>query len=326
MSDMNGPACSELHLSRDGVDVLLRASQRLSSSHAPATASPLSTRTVAYDSDGADTDHDMDTIELSKRRTNEEVTNPGSWRPPTGRLLLSSKSEQEGVCESQLARLSDSPRVMQPTSKATRKQALSFILNGGSQDQAAFDTVLATHRHEPRATTTSISSAGATTSVASTVTTTSGSKKRSYEMSIGGTEETQQTPERRRRKRRSSVPCDVCGRVFGEAAALRKHQRVVHEKLKDFECDQCGRKFAEKSNLKKHQQARHGAATKPHPCPDCNKVFNFSDGLRRHINNCHLGLRPYKCTVEGCQSAFKQRTHLQKHLQSVHGLTADKPT
>lgn len=321
---MNTPVCSNSRPPRDGVDVLLRASQRLSDSPARTVASPSSAHTVMYDSDGADTDHDMETIELSKQRTNEDGADQGPWRPVMGRLLLSTKVGQEGTCESQLARLSDSPRVMQPTVKPTRKQALSFILNGGSQDQAAFDSVLASHNHEPRATTTSVSTAGATSSAASTVTTASGSKKRSHEVAIGATEETQQTPERRRRKRRSSVPCNICGRVFGEAAALRKHQRVVHEKLKDFECNECGRKFAEKSNLKKHQQARHGAATKPHPCPDCNKVFNFSDGLRRHINNCHLGLRPYKCAVEGCQSAFKQRTHLQKHLQSVHGLTPEK--
>jgi Zinc finger, C2H2 type len=126
--------------------------------------------------------------------------------------------------------------------------------------------------------------------------------------------------DRKRRRRRASVPCELCGRVFGEAAALRKHCRVVHEKKKDFTCEDCGRAFAEKSNLKKHAQARHGAAARPHPCPDCTKVFSFSDGLRRHINNCHLGLRPYNCPVEGCAHAFKQRTHLQKHQQSVHGI------
>jgi uncharacterized Zn-finger protein len=128
---------------------------------------------------------------------------------------------------------------------------------------------------------------------------------------------------RKRRKRRASVPCETCGRVFGEAAALRKHQKVVHEQRKDFKCDVCGRAFAEKSNLKKHAQARHGTASNPHPCTYCGKEFNFSDGLRRHVNNCHLGLRPYVCDVDGCGAAFKQRTHLQKHLMRVnHGRPA----
>jgi len=121
----------------------------------------------------------------------------------------------------------------------------------------------------------------------------------------------------KRRKKRASVPCDQCGRLFGEAAAVRKHKRVVHLKVKDFACDVCSRKFAEKSNLKKHILARH-QQTRSHKCTECGKVFNFTDGLRRHYNNCHLGLRPYKCDI--CPSGFKQRTHLQKHKLSVHNI------
>lgn len=116
-------------------------------------------------------------------------------------------------------------------------------------------------------------------------------------------------------RRRARVACDVCGRQFGEAAAVRKHKRVVHDKVKEFGCDHCGRRFAEKSNLKKHIIARH-EVSRTHKCTICSKDFNFTDGLRRHINNCHLGLRPYQC--DDCPSAFKQRTHLQKHRASVH--------
>lgn len=125
---------------------------------------------------------------------------------------------------------------------------------------------------------------------------------------------------KRRRKRPESAPCEICGRVFGEAGALTKHRRVVHERVKNYVCTDCGRAFAEKSNMKKHRQAKHGEASNPLPCPDCDKVFYFSDALRRHINNCHLGLRPFACKVQGCNRAFKQRAHLQKHLSGVHGL------
>lgn len=127
----------------------------------------------------------------------------------------------------------------------------------------------------------------------------------------------------KRRKKRASVPCDQCGRLFGEAAAVRKHKRVVHLKVKDFACDVCSRKFAEKSNLKKHILARH-QQTRSHKCTECGKVFNFTDGLRRHYNNCHLGLRPYKCNI--CPSGFKQRTHLQKHKLSVHNIKPEPKT
>ncbi len=119
----------------------------------------------------------------------------------------------------------------------------------------------------------------------------------------------------KQRKKRPSVSCNICGRIFVQPGAMRKHKRVVHDKIKDFECGICQRPFAEKSNLKKHILAKH-QRKRFHKCKECNKMFNFTDGLRRHINNCHLGLRPYECDI--CSSAFKQQTHMQNHRQKIH--------
>lgn len=201
--------------------------------------------------------------------------------------------------------------------RPVRKQSLSFILNRDSSP----DLRLYSPRHESTSPGPSVHAFEASDSHSYSASL-STSSSRPGSVSDGhtvtdATFTTVPTGVKKRRRRRASVPCDICGRVFGEAAALRKHRKVVHEKKKDFECEECGRAFAEKSNLKKHTQARHGTAENPHPCPDCGKIFNFSDGLRRHINNCHLELRPYKCDVAGCGASFKQRTHLQKHKLRV---------
>lgn len=120
-----------------------------------------------------------------------------------------------------------------------------------------------------------------------------------------------------KRRRRQNIHCDVCGRAFGDSSSARKHHRVVHLKIKEFECEECGKTFAEKSNRSKHYIAAH-LNQRSHPCPDCDKVFNFTDGLRRHRNNVHLGLRPYQCG--DCNTWYKQKTHLLKHRQAVHGV------
>jgi Zinc finger, C2H2 type/Zinc-finger of C2H2 type len=123
---------------------------------------------------------------------------------------------------------------------------------------------------------------------------------------------------KKRRSRKASMPCEICHRTFGEAAALRKHRLAVHDKVKEHMCGLCEKSFAERSNLRKHMQARHAVDATPHPCtyPGCAKSFNFSDGLRRHVNNCHLNVRPFGCEV--CNAKFKQRAHARKHMAAKH--------
>ncbi len=82
----------------------------------------------------------------------------------------------------------------------------------------------------------------------------------------------------KKQRGRPPVPCDLCGRRVGEVSVVRKHDHVVHDKVKDFECHICRRRFTEKSNLKNHKVALHeheGA----HRCHCCCKMYNCIDGL-----------------------------------------------
>ncbi len=107
------------------------------------------------------------------------------------------------------------------------------------------------------------------------------------------------------------MPCDLCGRLFGEVAAVRKHVRVVHDKVKDFECYICRRRFAEKSNLKKHMSTN--ALIDVTTAGRCTTLLmGCADTSTTAI------LASVSCDL--CDSTFKQRTHLQKHQQSVHSV------
>lgn len=72
-----------------------------------------------------------------------------------------------------------------------------------------------------------------------------------------------------------------------------------------------------KGNLNKHITSVHlKEKTKICPEPGCGKSFSFRDGLVRHIAHVHKNERAHVCLL--CQRAFKQASHLQKHLKSIH--------
>ena len=73
--------------------------------------------------------------------------------------------------------------------------------------------------------------------------------------------------------------CILCGKCFGDAADLRKHEKV-HTGEKPYECKQCGRCFSQAGNLKTHGRVHSGE--KPFECMRCGKCFRDSGSLRTH--------------------------------------------
>eukprot|EP00177_Eucheuma_denticulatum_P001258 GFKZ01002290.1.p1 GENE.GFKZ01002290.1~~GFKZ01002290.1.p1 ORF type:complete len:699 (-),score=48.50 GFKZ01002290.1:1053-3089(-) len=53
-------------------------------------------------------------------------------------------------------------------------------------------------------------------------------------------------------------------------------------------------------------------------CHLCSSTFFFKQNRDRHINEVHLGKRPYKCEFPGCKGAFKNRSGLKQHVRTVH--------
>ena len=58
-------------------------------------------------------------------------------------------------------------------------------------------------------------------------------------------------------QRHPDLSCKMCGKTFSSQSAMRKHVKLVHDKVKDFCCNQCGSQFGRKDKLKIHIRNLH---------------------------------------------------------------------
>ena len=99
-------------------------------------------------------------------------------------------------------------------------------------------------------------------------------------------------------------------------------KQATNDSPKQWVCD-CGKSFTLKRNLTRHKSNTCGTQYKCRrlfPCPICQKKFQYSDTLKRHIA-MHQGIYPYTCEVCGKGSTNPDTI---KKCRSSHG--NDAPT
>ena len=52
--------------------------------------------------------------------------------------------------------------------------------------------------------------------------------------------------------------CNKCGKYFGRAGDLKRHNKTIHEGLKNFKCHKCDKSFGQSYHLKRHQTVHEG--------------------------------------------------------------------
>lgn len=111
------------------------------------------------------------------------------------------------------------------------------------------------------------------------------------------------------------VSCDQCFRVFSSTSVMRRHHKVVHLGLKEFQCDVCSAKVSTKQYLKEH--LRTHSDERPEICAVCGKTFQMRGNLRQHMKTHRE--RTQVCDV--CGRRFARRCQLLIHMGSHRGFT-----
>ena len=74
-----------------------------------------------------------------------------------------------------------------------------------------------------------------------------------------------------------------------------------------------------KSNQRKDTDLKREKGKKQFVCNECHATFLRLWNLQRHSIEFHVGEKPFKCSVHGCSSSFKQKSSLKAHKGAVHG-------
>lgn len=114
--------------------------------------------------------------------------------------------------------------------------------------------------------------------------------------------------------------CDICDKVFWSENRFIQHQRT-HVVSKSHKCQYCERSFQHSENLKRHVSTVHERSkVKRCVCEHCGKTFNYQMNLQEHIMSAHRQKQPYIC--DRCNAGFVRRKDLLAH--SCHSPDAER--
>ena len=82
--------------------------------------------------------------------------------------------------------------------------------------------------------------------------------------------------------------------------------------FKSFKCQHCDKDFFYENHLRKHILSKH-TVTPLFACSYCNKGFSTKSTAKSHVENSHV---EFNCPL--CLKLFKNRSHTQRHILSVH--------
>ena len=108
--------------------------------------------------------------------------------------------------------------------------------------------------------------------------------------------------------------CEHCYKTFDRKENLKRHENLVHLKLKPFSCLECTKSFGEKNGLKTHVEGVHSKNN--FPCPQCNQPFAHRHNVTRHIKLVHSDEKLFICQY--CEKPFKVNHSLKRHEKDFH--------
>lgn len=86
-----------------------------------------------------------------------------------------------------------------------------------------------------------------------------------------------------------------------------------NEDKPSFTCSICETTFEDRQTIQDHVNIVH-KDVKRRSCPHCGRTFTQTGDLTRHVR-IHTGIRPFKCSFDGCEYAFISSGDLHKHVR-----------
>jgi len=111
--------------------------------------------------------------------------------------------------------------------------------------------------------------------------------------------------------------CEKCDKKFGHKVDLLDHVRTIHDKVKQFICDLCGLALSSRQTLKTHRLI-HEASTKNINCDICNKSFRHRNTYNKHIRRVHEFDKSKSISCDVCNKSFKHDEGLKRHMKKTH--------
>lgn len=113
--------------------------------------------------------------------------------------------------------------------------------------------------------------------------------------------------------------CHLCNEIYKGSNDLQRHMTKAHyeESERQDICPHCGKLV---KNIRSHIRDVH-KRLKKFGCDMCDKKFVTRHALTQHFR-VHSDERPYKCSVPGCDKAFKLLCQVKQH-QERHGPKGD---
>jgi len=111
--------------------------------------------------------------------------------------------------------------------------------------------------------------------------------------------------------------CAKCDKKFGHKVDLLDHIRTIHDKLKQFVCDSCGLALSSRQTLKTHRLI-HEASSKNIDCKLCKKSFRHKTTYNKHVRRVHEYDASKSLICGFCNKSFKHDEGLKRHIKKSH--------
>ncbi|KAG7473270.1 hypothetical protein MATL_G00093990 [Megalops atlanticus] len=149
--------------------------------------------------------------------------------------------------------------------------------------------------------------------------------KAAADESVKQTEETAWAREARavsqQPKANSSVRQTAAAEQRDSPAALKSNSKL-NLRNAGWTCGECLHWLPDRETYVSHMKTSHGKSLKRYPCQQCERSFNSSTSLRRHLRNDHMGKRKtytcWYCTDE--KVTFTKYFMLKNHISLMHGI------